>query len=47
VEFVSRSPDSKAREAIVESIDKTVQNGDVEFETLHMKDDGSFEIRKA
>lgn len=47
VEFVSRSPDSKAQETIVKSIGKTVRNGDVEFETLHMKDDGSFEIRKA
>jgi predicted Holliday junction resolvase-like endonuclease len=47
VEFVSRSPDSKAQEAIVKSIDKTVRDGDVEFETLHMKDDGLFEIRKA
>jgi predicted Holliday junction resolvase-like endonuclease len=47
VEFVSRTPDSKAQETIVKSIDKTVQNGDIEFETLHMKDDGSFEIRKA
>ena len=47
VEFVSRSPDSKAQETIVKSIDRTVRNGDVGFETLHMKDDGSFEIRKA
>lgn len=47
VEFVSRSPDSKTQEVIVKSIERTVRNGDVEFETLHMKDDGSFEIRKA
>lgn len=47
VEFVSRIPDSKAQETIVKSIDKTIRTGDVEFETLHMKDDGSFEIRKA
>lgn len=46
VEFVSRAPESRAEEAIVESIDRTVRNGDVEFETLHMRDDGSFEIRK-
>jgi len=47
VEFVSRSPESKTQELIVESISKTVRNGNVEFETLHMKDDGAFEIRKA
>lgn len=47
VEFVSRSPDSKTQETIVKSIDKTIRDGDVEFETLHMRDDGSFEIRKA
>jgi predicted Holliday junction resolvase-like endonuclease len=46
VEFVSRSPESRTEETIVESIDKTVRNGDVDFETLHMRDDGSFEIRK-
>lgn len=47
VEFVSRTPDSKTKELIVKSIDKTIKNGDVEFETLHMRDDGSFDIRKA
>jgi predicted Holliday junction resolvase-like endonuclease len=47
VEFVSRSPDNKTQEAIVKSIDRTIRDGHVEFETLHMKDDGSFEIRKA
>jgi predicted Holliday junction resolvase-like endonuclease len=46
VEFVSRSPDSHAQEKIVRSVDRTVRSGDVEFETLHMRDDGSFEIRK-
>jgi predicted Holliday junction resolvase-like endonuclease len=46
VEFVSRSPESRAEETIAVSVHRTVQNGDVEFETLHMKDDGSFEIRK-
>jgi predicted Holliday junction resolvase-like endonuclease len=46
VEFVSRSPESKAQEMVAESIDRTVLKGDVEFETLHMRDDGSFEIRK-
>jgi len=47
VEFVSRSPDSKTQETVVKSIDKTIRDGNVEFETLHMRDDGSFEIRKA
>ena len=47
VEFISRSPDNKTRESIVESIDMTIRNGDVEFETLRMKDDGSFDIKKA
>lgn len=47
VEFVSRLPDSKAQEMIVRSIDTTVRGGNVEFETLHMKDDGTFEVRKA
>lgn len=46
VEFVSRSPESRAEETIVECIEKTIRDGDVEFETLHMRDDGSFEIRK-
>lgn len=47
VEFVSRSPGSKAQERVLKSVDKTVRDGNLEFETLHMKDDGSFEIRKA
>lgn len=47
VEFISRSPESKAHETIVSSVDKTIREGDVEFETLHMRDDGSFEIKKA
>jgi predicted Holliday junction resolvase-like endonuclease len=47
VEFVSRVPTSRSQESIVKSIDKTIRAGDVGFETLHMKDDGSFEVRKA
>jgi predicted Holliday junction resolvase-like endonuclease len=46
LEFVSRIPGNREQEVIIESIDKTVCNGNVEFETLHMKDDGSFDIRK-
>jgi predicted Holliday junction resolvase-like endonuclease len=47
IEFLSRSPHNRRQEAIVKSIDKTIREGDVEFETLHMRDDGSFDIRKA
>jgi predicted Holliday junction resolvase-like endonuclease len=47
VRFVSRMPRSRVQEALVESIDVTVQRGNVEFETLHLKDDGSFAVRKA
>ena len=47
VEFVSRSPVSKMQEAVATSIDRIIRDGDVEFETLHMRDDGSFAIRKA
>jgi predicted Holliday junction resolvase-like endonuclease len=46
IELISREPDSKAQEYIVKSIGKTLKNGDVEFETLHMREDGSFEIKK-
>lgn len=46
VEFVSRSPESRAEETIVECVDKAVRNGDVQFETLRMNDNGAFEIRK-
>jgi len=47
LEFVSRAPSSKSQEAAVESIDKTIRSGYVTFETLHMRDDGSFDVRKA
>lgn len=47
VEFVSRSPNTKLEETLVESIDSTIRNGDVEFESIHMKDDGSFDVRRA
>ena len=46
IEFVSRSPESRSEETIVESIDRTIRSGDVGFETLHLRDDASFEIRK-
>ena len=47
VEFVSRSPENRNQEAIVRSVESTVRHGNVGFETLHMRDDGSFEIRKS
>ena len=47
VELVSRAPADKVQEAVLKSIDRSVQRGDVEFETLHMRDDGSFEVKKA
>jgi len=47
LEFVSRVPASKSQEAVVNSIDKTIRSGYVAFETLHMRDDGSFDVRKA
>ena len=47
VKFLSRSPQTKAQEALVRSMDQTVQNGNVEFETLHLQNSGSFVVRKA
>lgn len=44
IEFISRSPNSKRQEALIESISKTIKNGDVEFETLRMRNDGSFDV---
>lgn len=46
VELVSRAPESRLQETIVKSIAHRVANGDIHFETLHMKDDGSFLIKK-
>jgi len=46
VRFISRAPASNAQEALVRSVDETVKKGYVEFETLHLKDDGSFAVRK-
>lgn len=47
VEFVSRKPENRADEKLARSMDHVIRNGNIEFETLHMKDDGGFEIRKA
>jgi predicted Holliday junction resolvase-like endonuclease len=47
LEFVSRAPLSRSQEAVVNSIGKTIQSGYVSFETLHIKDDGSFDVKKA
>jgi predicted Holliday junction resolvase-like endonuclease len=46
IEFVSRAPTNRNQEVLVRSIDSVVRNGDVEFETLRMDGDGSFEIEK-
>lgn len=46
LEFISRQPESKRHEATINSIDKTIRNGDVSFETLRLVDDGSFDVRK-
>jgi predicted Holliday junction resolvase-like endonuclease len=47
VELVSRMPTNRAREVVLKSINDTIRRGDVGFETLHMKDDGTFECVKA
>jgi predicted Holliday junction resolvase-like endonuclease len=47
LEFVSRSPRTKAHEVIVRSIDRIVEQRRIEFETIHVSDDGSFAIREA
>jgi predicted Holliday junction resolvase-like endonuclease len=47
IEFVSRTPHNKRQEKIVQSVDKTIRKGNVDFETLYLKDDGSFDIRQA
>lgn len=47
LEFVSRPPESKAQEKILNSVEKVIQDGNVEFETLRMNDNGTFEVRKA
>lgn len=44
IEFISRAPNNKRQEMLTESISKTIKNGDVEFETLHMRNDGSFYV---
>jgi predicted Holliday junction resolvase-like endonuclease len=37
LKFISRSPKTKAEEALVQSVDQTVQRGNLEFETLHLQ----------
>jgi predicted Holliday junction resolvase-like endonuclease len=46
IEFISREPESKQHESTITSIDRTIRNGDVTFETLRLKDDGSFDVHK-
>jgi hypothetical protein len=45
IEFISRQPGSKLQEVTTHSIERTIKNGDISFETLRLKDDGSFEIK--
>jgi predicted Holliday junction resolvase-like endonuclease len=47
VELVSRSPIGKKQETITSSIQMAIERGNVEFETLRMKNDGSFDITVA
>ena len=47
IEFLSRRPRSRRQEDITDSISATVQRGNIEFEVLRMKNDGSFEIHTA
>jgi len=47
LEFVIRHPNSKRAEVTTNSIIKSIKNGDVSFELLRMKNDGSFERTQA
>ncbi|MBZ5522455.1 MAG: hypothetical protein LAP21_09470 [Acidobacteriia bacterium] len=47
IELVSRQPDTTALETTLKSIDRTIESGNVEFETLRMQVDGSFKVTKA
>lgn len=46
LEFISRQPVSRLHEVTTRSIERAIKNGDVSFETLRLKDDGSFEVKK-
>ena len=50
VEFVSRVPQNTRQESTAKSIERAIErairSGNVDFETLRLKDDGSFEIHK-
>ena len=46
VEFISRQPESRRQETITNSIDRTIKNGNVSFETLRLRNDGSFNVQK-
>jgi predicted Holliday junction resolvase-like endonuclease len=47
LKFISRTPQTRAQEILVNSMDATVRGGNIEFEILHLKNDGSFAVRKA
>jgi predicted Holliday junction resolvase-like endonuclease len=44
--FMSRLPQSRSEEVLVKSMDVVIAKGYVEFESLHLIDDGSFTVRK-
>lgn len=44
IELVSRLPTNRVQELVLTSIIDTIKRGDVEFETLRMMEDGSFEV---
>jgi predicted Holliday junction resolvase-like endonuclease len=47
VEFLSRAPSARGEEIVVEAISRAVRDGNIEFETLQLNNDGGFEVRKA
>jgi len=44
IRLVSRKPASSKSEKVLRSIEQTVKQGNLSFETLHLKNDGSFEV---
>jgi predicted Holliday junction resolvase-like endonuclease len=47
IELVSRMPTNRLQEIVLKSVNDTIKRGDVEFETLRVKEDGTFEITAA
>ena len=44
--FISRAPQTREQDVLVKSIDATIRGGNIEFEVLHLKEDGSFMVRR-